>query len=117
MSRSITRVQVDEMIQSIGLPNSYYEFPKNTAQAPPFVCWFFAENNDVAADNENYVDKERLEIELYTKIRDFEQEKAVEAVLKANGFFYTKEPNFISSEQMWQIAYESEVIINEEEQS
>ena len=111
---SMTREEVVAMIDLIGLPSAYYQFTNDTAQEPPFICWFFATDTDVKADNENYCDKEVLAIELYTKIRDFDQEKAVEAVLKANGFSYAKEPNFIDSEKIWQIAYESEVIINGE---
>lgn len=114
---SMTREEVYAMIESIGLPCAYYEFPEDTQQVPPFVVWFFASDTDVKADNSNYCDKEVLAIELYTKIRDFEQEKAVEDVLASYGFCYSKEPNFIDSEKIWQIAYESEVIINGEEQS
>ena len=114
---NMTREQVYQMVNSIGLPCAYYEFPDGTAQAPPFVVWFFATDTDVKADNSNYCDKEILSIELYTRSRDFEQEQAVEAVLKANGFCYAKEPSFIESERIWQIAYESEVIINGEQQS
>ena len=39
-------------------------------------------------------------------------EKQLTEVLKNNGFAYYKEENYISSESMWQIAYEMEVIIN-----
>lgn len=111
---SMSRKEVYTMIQSIGLPCAYYEFPENTGQAPPFVVWFFATDTDVKADDTNYCDKEVLAVELYTKIRDFDQERAVEAVLTANGFCYSKEPNFIQKEKIWQIAYESEVLINGE---
>ena len=48
------------------------------------------------------------------KEKDFEKEAALEAVLKNNGLTYYKEENYISSENMWQIAYEMEVIINGE---
>lgn len=108
----MTRENVFTIIQSIGLPCAYYQFPDDTPQAPPFICWFFSVNTDVMADNENYVDKEVLNIELYTESRDFEQEQAVEAVLKANGFTYAKEANRIDAEHIWQISYESEVIID-----
>ena len=108
----MTRENVYTIIQSIGLPCAYYQFPDDTPQAPPFICWFFSVNTDVMADNENYVDKEVLNIELYTESRDFEQEQAVEAVLKAGGFTYAKEANRIDAEKIWQISYESEVIID-----
>lgn len=111
----MTREAIYAIIESIGLPFSYYEFPDDTPQEPPFVVWFFSINTDVMADNTNYVDKEVLNVELYTSFRDFEQEQAVEAVLTANGFTYAKEPNFVESERIWQISYESEVIINGEQ--
>lgn len=109
---SMKREDIADMIESIGLPCAYYQFMDGTEQEPPFICWFFGTDTDVKADNENYCDKEILAIELYTKIRDFDQEKAVEDVLKSNGFCYTKEPAYIDSEKIWQIAYESEVFIN-----
>lgn len=111
--KGVTREEIYTMVNSLNLPCAYYEFQKDTAQSPPFVCWFFSANTDVFADDENYVDKEVLNIELYTRYRDFEQEKAVETVLRSNGLTYSKEAAFIESEAIWQIAYESEVIIND----
>lgn len=108
----MTRQEVYEMISGIGLPCAYYQFPDDTPQTPPFICWFFSENTDIMADNENYVDKEVLNVELYTKLREYDIEKAVEAALKAGGFSYAKEASYIDAEKMWQISYESEVIIN-----
>ncbi len=74
--------------------------------------WFFTDSNDAYADNSNYVKIPTLNIELYTRFKDFENEALVEEVLKANGLTWYKEENFIESEQIWQIAYESEVVIN-----
>ena len=111
----MTREEVYGMINSMNLPCAYYQFPDNTPQTPPFVVWFFSRNTDVMADNTNYVDKEVLNVELYTRNRDFEQETAVEAILTANGFTYAKEASFVEDEKIWQISYESEVIINGEE--
>lgn len=108
----MTRQEAYEMISGIGLPCAYYQFPDDTPQIPPFICWFFSDNTDVMADNENYVDKEVLNIELYTKLREYDIEKAVEAALKAGGFSYAKEASYIDTEKIWQVSYESEVIIN-----
>lgn len=110
--RSFTREEIKTIVESIGLPCAYYQFQDNTPQTPPFICWFFSEPNDLMADDQNYVDIEMLNVELYTKYRDFDQEKAVEAVLTANGLAFKPEINFVESEKIWQIAYESEVIIN-----
>lgn len=108
----MTREDIADMIEEIGLPCAYYQFPEDTEQAPPFVVFFYANNDGFFADNSNYAKVEVLNVELYTAERDFEQEEAVEAVLDEYGFTYSKDPAYIDDERMWQIAYEMEVLIN-----
>lgn len=104
------------MVASIGLPYAYNEFPDGTKQEPPFVCFFFPESDDVFADNQNYVGINRLYIELYMDQKgfDFAQVAAVESILASNNLTYHKVEEYIGSEQMFQITYETEVIINEQ---
>lgn len=109
----MTREEINDIVESMELPCAYYQFPDDTPQAPPFITWFFSRNTDVMADNSNYVDKEILNVELYTKIRDFDLEKAVESVLASSGFSCAKESAYVNKEKVWQTSYESEVIINE----
>ncbi len=108
----MTREEIADMIEEIGLPCAYYQFEEDTAQAPPFIVFFYGNNDGFFADNSNYADIEVLNVELYTEVRDFEQEAEVEAILDEYGFTYSKEPAYISDEKMWQIAYEMEVLIN-----
>lgn len=108
----MTYKQIASMVSSIGLPYAYYQFPEGTAQAPPFVVFFYADTDDVFADDTNYQRIATLNIELYTNEKDFETESTVEQILTNNNLTYYKEENYIDSEQMWQIAYEMEVIIN-----
>lgn len=109
--KGITREELAALIESFKLPCEYDHFDDNTPQVPPYICWFLSENTDVHADDENYVDKEQLNIELYTDNRDFDLEKSVEYNLKASGISYRKYAEYVNSEKMYQIAYESEVII------
>ena len=108
----MTYKQIASMVSSIGLPYAYYQFPEGTAQAPPFVVFFYADIDDVFADDTNYQRIATLNIELYTSEKDFSTESTVEQILTNNNLTYYKEENYIDSEQMWQIAYEMEVIIN-----
>lgn len=108
----MTYKQIASMVSSIGLPYAYYQFPDGTAQAPPFVVFFYADTDDVFADDTNYQRIATLNIELYTSEKDFATESTVEQILTNNNLTYYKEENYIDSEQMWQIAYEMEVIIN-----
>ena len=108
----MTLQEVDNMVKSIGLPYAYFQFPEGTRQAPPFICFFYTNSDDLFADNSNYQDIRRLNIELYTSTKDFALEKTIEDTLKLNGFTYYREENFIETEKIWQIAYEMEVMIN-----
>lgn len=108
----MTYKQIASMVSSIGLPYAYYQFPEGTAQAPPFVVFFYADTDDVFADDTNYQRIATLNIELYTSEKDFATESTIEQILTNNNLTYYKEENYIDSEQMWQIAYEMEVIIN-----
>ena len=110
----MTFKEISEMIASIGLPYAYYEFPDNTGQAPPFICFWFPRDNDFKADGTNYQKIERLVIELYTDNKDFAQEAAVESVLSANGLVYTRNETHIDSERMYEVVYETDVIITPE---
>lgn len=108
----MTFKEIAALIKSFNLPYAYYQFPEGTAQEPPFVVYFFSQSDDVYADDLNYQDIRVLNIELYTAEKDFALESSIEATLKNNNLTYYKEENRIDSEQMWQIAYEMEVLVN-----
>lgn len=108
----MTRKEVAEMVAGIGLPYAYYQFSDDTPQSLPFVCYFYGPSDDVFADSKNYAKIRVLNIELYTKDKDFELEDIVEGILEENNLTYYKEENYIDSEKMNQTAYEMEVLIN-----
>lgn len=108
----MTYETVAKMVESIGLPYAYYQFPDGTAQEPPFVVFFYSGIDDLYADETNYQRIVTLNIELYTNEKDFDNEATIEGVLANNNLTYYKEENYIETEQLFQVAYEMEVIIN-----
>lgn len=108
----MTLAQVNTLVESIGLPCSYYQFSKDTAKPPPFICWYCPSNDDFLADNTNYSEILNLTIELYTDSKDFDQEAAVEAVLKQNGLVYSRQEEYIDAEKMYLVTFYTEVLIN-----
>ena len=111
----MTIKEVAAMIQSIGVPFAYYQFPEGTEQACPFICFYFDSSNDFLADNRNYQKIRPLSIELYTDNKNFILEETVEGVLTDNGFVYTREESYIDSEHMYLVVFETSVAITEEE--
>jgi len=110
----MTHQEVAAMVAEIGYPNAYYQFPEGTEQATPFVCFYFANDNDFKADNSNYQNIEHLIIELYTDTKSFASEAVVENVLRNHGMVWARDEAKIDTERMYEVVYEMDVIITEE---
>lgn len=110
----MTFKQIATMIRSIGFPFAYYQFQEGTAQAPPFICYFFDGDNDLKADNSNYQKIEHLNIELYTNEKDFEAEAQIETVLKNAGLVWSRGEEYIDSERLYLVVYDLDIMITQE---
>ncbi len=110
----MTYKELNNMVAEIGLPYAYYEFPKDTEQAPPFVCFLLPSSEDFAADNRNYQRMRPCRIELYTDNKDFDLEQAVEYVLNAHDLFYRRAEGYLDSEQMNMVAYDFVIVVTDE---
>ena len=113
----MTYVEVEQMVSAIGYPYAYYQFTKQTAQPPPFICFYYGSDNDLMADNKNYQKVANLTIELYTETKDFTAEAAVEAALDNAGLPYRREETAIDSERLYLCAFYTSVLITGEEQN
>ena len=110
----MTTNEVAAMVAEIGVPYAYYQFPEGTGQETPFICFFYSNDNDVKADNTNYQSIEHLIIELYTDNKDFDLERRVESVLASHGMVYSRDEEWIESERMLEVVFETDVIITED---
>ena len=111
----MTRAEIATMIANVGLPYAYNHFSKDDGEAPqgpPFICFFYPNNDDFIADNINYAQITALVIELYTDNVDFDKEEAIETALTAAELPYTKAQTYIESEKMYQTIYNTEVYIH-----
>lgn len=109
----MTYQEVAEMVASIGLPYAYYSFPEKEAPPLPYVIYYFPDSADFVADNRNYSAGESLNIELYTENKDFALEKTVENVLNAHGLVFDRVESFLTSEEMYEVLFTTEVVIKE----
>lgn len=108
----MTYEEVAAMVEEIGYPSAYYQFPE-TGQEPPFVCFFYPNSSDFLADDENYQKIEHLVIELYTDKKDFAAEQAVEAVLAAHSLVWSRDETRLDDERMYEVIFEMDVVITE----
>ena len=107
----MTTQQINTMIESVGIPYAYHQFANDTGQQPPFICFFYGNSDDLAADDTNYTRIERLYIELYTDEKDFALEKQIETLLNANDLVFRKEQTYLDDERMHETIYTTEVIL------
>ena len=106
----MTSKEVTILISSMGFPYRYSHFSQTPN--PPYVVYYYPNEDDVYGDNSNYVNKRRIYIELYTETKDVTSEAAVESALAGVGMTWYKQTDFLNDEQIYQTTYESEVIIN-----
>ena len=107
----MTTTEIATMVDSFGLTNWRYDHFSETP-APPYVVYYYPSENDVFADDSNYVNRRQLFIELFTKQKDPTSEAAIEAKLASNGLTWYKQTDFLNDEKLYQTTYETEVIIN-----
>lgn len=109
----MTYKEIEQMINSIGLDFTYYQWDVGNAPALPYILFYYPERDDFHADDKNYLKITRLNIELYSDNKDFEHEAMIEAVLEENELVYEKEEQYIGEERMYETLYTMEVNINE----
>lgn len=100
------------------IPCAYYQFPEddptNPAPPPPFLVYYYEGSDDLLADDTNYQKIRPLTIELYTESKDFSLEDTVETALSSAGLVYTRSEEYISTERLYMVTYNTEIIITEE---
>lgn len=110
----MTYKQIAQMIDGIGLPYAYDHFEVGNAADPPFICFYFAGSNDLAADDTNYQKIRPLTLELYTDNKDFSLEETVEAALNGAGLVFSRMESYIDSERLYEVTFSTSIIITEE---
>ncbi|MBD8925216.1 MAG: hypothetical protein EGR89_04285 [[Eubacterium] rectale] len=102
----MTLLEIKNVIDTTGLPVTYYAWPKNEAPALPYICYRVRDRN-TAADGKVYFQVKHIVIELYTKNKDEESEQKIEEALI--DYVWTKDEDYIESERCFLITYELEV--------
>lgn len=100
---------VMEMLKEIKLPYAYHHFVEGESPEPPFLVFLYPGSDNFAADGKVYFKVNKLNIELYTDLKDVELEETVEAVLDKHGIFYEKSEVWIESENLYEVLYQMEV--------
>lgn len=110
----MTYKEIASMIAEVGIPYAYYQFPDDTIEGPPFICFFYPQDANFDADNLPYAPATALTIELYTDAKDFTLESTLEGVLISHGLNFAKSETYLDSEKMQMEIYTTEILIDDE---
>ena len=105
--------KVLQMLEETGYPVTYHHWGEGEEPNRPYIVYLYPRTNNFSADGAVYQDINHLDIELYTECKEPETERKVETILKAHGLYYEKTETYIESEKMYEVLYETEVLINE----
>lgn len=105
----MTHQEIIEMMNEMKLPYAYHHFVEGESPDPPFLVFLYPGSDNFAADGKVYFKVNRLNIELYTDLKDVELEETVEAVLDEHGIFYEKSEVWIETENLYEVLYQTEV--------
>lgn len=101
--------EVIAMIEETSLPYSYDHFAEGEVPELPYIAFRYPASDNTAADGMTYLTSARLNIELYSDLKDPAAEGRIEAVLSRYGIFYDKSETWIESESLYEVLYEMEV--------
>lgn len=104
--------EVKQMMDEIGIPTTYMQWPSQAVPPLPFTVFYYPNSDNFGADDEVYVHIEALNIELYTPTKSPQDERRVEEVLRKYGLYWNKTEAILTSEYMYEVLYEMEIIIN-----
>ena len=105
----MTHDEVMEMMEELKLPLAYHHFAEGESPDPPFAVFLYPGSNHFSADGKVYFKANRLNIELYTDLKNPELEQQTETVLDRHGIFYVKSEVWIESENLYEVLYQMEV--------
>ena len=109
----MTYEEIMTMMQETGLPFAYDHFAEGESPEPPFTVFLFPSSKNFGADNKVWQKINQLRIELYTDFKQPNIETQIETVLDQHGLFYDKTEVWIESENLYEVAYEMEVLQHE----
>lgn len=110
---------IKPLLQQTGYFVGYNELDPKELKAlngelkPPYIFFLLPSSNNIFADSEVYMQIARLRVELYTGKKDFVAERKLEQILKGAGICWQKSEFFIKPEHLYQITYESELILSD----
>lgn len=103
--------EIDSLLEKIGLPVAYQHFKpyKNKpVPDPPYLVWYVDDGEQFGSDDKNFLKRETVTFEFYSRVKDRNTEQKIEKVL--NSYRFDKWEEYDKSEKLFVVSYEFEII-------
>lgn len=84
---------------------AYRAFPVGEAPDLPFICYLVVGTDNFKADGIVYKVINEVDIELYTRNKEVDSEKAIENALSDNSITWEKDEAYLKDENCYMITY------------
>lgn len=109
----MTIQELNRILDTAGLPYTYYSYPLNAAPALPYFVYYLPSMTPEPADDAVHAPVYTVIVELYTKDKDFTTEAQLEAALSS--FVYEKSETYLDDEEMFMVIYTFNEVITWQE--
>lgn len=102
------------VLQESDIPVTHYQWPVGEVPDLPYLVYLIPQSDCEYGDNISWAEISEINVELYSKQRNFQLEDRLKEIFNAHELPYTTEFNYIKSEKMFQtVFYLEEVFDNE----
>lgn len=105
----MTPREIQKMFESIpGLGKDrvcYWEFSDDSAPELPFGAWYITNSTEEVADGVVWCYQSSVTFELYSEVKDYDLERAVEAVFEKSGISWHKAEQMLTADNMHVAVY------------
>ena len=108
----MTLKEIYDALSATNIHVTYLQWREGAVPALPYICYYLPQSNNFCADNGVYKGISRLNVELYTAEKEPGTESALESALAGLTGFWNKAETFLDSENMYEVIYDGEVLID-----
>lgn len=112
---------IPTILKETGLPVTYYAWPEDDLQNPvpdlPYIVFYYPKMRIEPADDHVAAQIVQVNVELYTKNKDFNTEMILEEILDKYSLIYDKGETYLKDESMYEVLYIIEAVIDRVEET
>ena len=105
----MTLEELNTVLAGTELPVAYLAFPADQAPEMPFIVFQETGSDNFGADNIVWASAMRVQVDLFTKLKDRTKEELLETTLTSAGIYWDRTPEYDKDEACYRVTYEIEI--------